>query len=114
MILISGADGFIGEELRKLLSKKKIPYKKIKTRQILKKKKVFFKKISHFIHLGFNFYRKKNNFSKDKNLIYIKKIINLAKIFKFKIIFPVKYYNIRGKIISNKIYPYDKFHYRKK
>ena len=112
MILISGADGFIGEELRKLLSKKKIPYKKIKTRQILKKKKVFFKKISHFIHLGFNFYRKKNNFSKDKNLIYIKKIINLAKIFKFKIIFPstsTYKYTGKKKIISNKIYPYDKY-----
>jgi len=75
MILISGADGFIGEELRKILIKKKIPYKKVKTRQILKKKKFFFKKISHFIHLGFDFYRKKKNFSKDKNLRYLKRII---------------------------------------
>ncbi len=112
MILISGADGFIGEELRKILIKKKIPYKKVKTRQILKKKKFFFKKISHFIHLGFDFYRKKKNFSKDKNLRYLKRIIYYAKIFKFKIIFPstsTYKYSKKMKVISKNIYPYDEY-----
>ena len=44
MILISGADGFIGEELRKLLSKKKFLTKKLKQDRFSKRKKFFLKK----------------------------------------------------------------------
>ena len=61
MILISGSSGFIGKELIKLLKKKKINFKKIKTKDILRKKKSFFENVSIFIHLGFNFHRKKKN-----------------------------------------------------
>ena len=112
MILISGADGFIGESVRRLLTKKKIRYKKIKTKKILNKKKSFFKNVSHFIHLGFDFHKKKKKFSKDKNLIYIKRIVHLSKKFKFKIIFAstsTYKYNKNKKAISNKIYPFDKY-----
>ena len=54
MILVSGSSGFIGKELIQLFKKKKINFKKIRTKDIIRKKKTFFKNISVFIHLGFN------------------------------------------------------------
>lgn len=112
MILISGSSGFIGKELIQLFKRKKINFKKIRTKDIIRKKKIFFKNISVFIHLGFNFHRKRNANKSDNNLQIIKSIIKHAENYRYKIIFPstasYKYFGSK-KIISKKIYPFDKY-----
>ena len=111
MIIISGASGLIGTSLTNLLKKKRLKLKTIKTKQILIKKEAFFKKASHFIHLGFNFY-KKEKYKNDINIRYLKKILYFSKKYRFKIIFPstsTYKYNFKKKIISNKIFSYNNY-----
>ena len=110
MILISGASGFIGSNLKKKLNSKKIKFKIVKTSDLKKKNEFFFKGVKCFIHLGFNFYKHKTTQQKDYNLSIIKSLINKAETCNFKIIFAsTASYKYRGKkkIISKKIYPFD-------
>ena len=65
MLLISGSSGFIGSNLKIILKSKKIKFKVIKTREIKSKNKNFFKGIKYFIHLGFNFHKKKTILKND-------------------------------------------------
>jgi len=112
-ILITGASGFIGTNLKTFLKSKKAKFKTIKTRSILKKRKKYFKDISHLIHLGFDFKKEKKIKKTDKNVLYIKRIIQLSKFYKFKIIFPstcsYKYRKSDKRVISKKIYPLDNY-----
>ena len=84
MILISGASGFIGSNLKTILKSNKIKFKTIKTREIKKKNKFFFKNVTCFIHLGFNFYKKKIKTKQDHNLGILKIIIKFDNIFIFR------------------------------
>lgn len=112
MILISGCTGFIGQEILKLLKRKRVNYKRVKTRDIKNKNNTFFKNVSVFIHLGFNFYRKKKKIKRDDNLQVMRTIIKYAENYKFKIIFPstasYKYFG-QKKRISKNIYPFDQY-----
>ena len=110
MLLISGSSGFIGSNLKILLKFKKIKFKVIKTREIKNKNKNFFKGIKCFIHLGFNFHKKKTILKNDSNLNIIKFLIKKAENYDFKIIFAsTASYKYRGKnkIISHDIYPFN-------
>lgn len=105
MILISGSSGFIGKNLKISFNQKKIKYKTIKTKTILKKKNNFFQDVSCFVHLGFDF-KKKQSGKRDFNVLIIKKILKLSKMYNFKIIFPstcTYKYNKKKKIISKNI-----------
>ena len=110
MLLISGSSGFIGSNLKIILKSKKIKFKVIKTREIKSKNKNFFKGIKYFIHLGFNFHKKKTILKNDSNLNIIKFLIKKAEDYNFKIIFAsTASYKYRGKnkIISHDIYPFN-------
>ena len=110
MILISGASGFIGGNLKKKLNLYKIKYRIIKTSNIKKKNKFFFKGVKCFIHLGFDFRKHKKIKQKDHNLSIMNFLINKAETCKFKIIFAsTATYKYRGKkkIITKKIFPFD-------
>ena len=110
MLLISGSSGFIGSNLKIILKSKKIKFKVIKTREIKSKNKNFFKGIKYFIHLGFNFHKKKTTLKNDSNLNIIKFLIKKAENYNFKIIFAsTASYKYRGKnkIISHDIYPFN-------
>ena len=87
MILISGASGFIGSNLKKKLNSSKIKFKIVKTKNLKKKRNFFFKDIKCFIHLGFNFYKNKTIKQNDHNLDIIKFLIKKAETNNFKIIF---------------------------
>ena len=110
MILISGASGFIGSNLKKKLNSSKIKFKIVKTKNLKKKSNFFFKDVKYFIHLGFNFYKHKITKQNDHNLDIIKFLINKAVTCNFKIIFTsTASYKYRGKkkIITKKIYPFN-------
>ena len=110
MIVISGASGFIGSNLKKKLISQKIKFKTVRTLELNQKKKSFFKGVKSFIHLGFDFYKNVTKKKIDYNLKTIKFLINKAETYKFNIIFAsTASYKYRGqkKKITKKIYSFD-------
>ena len=110
MILISGSSGFLGKNITKSLIKKKILFKTLKTKSISKKRDIFFQQFSCFIHLGFNFMKEKKQI--DTNILILKRIIQLSKKYKFKIIFPstcTYKYDKNRNIINHKIFAFNQY-----
>ena len=82
--MITGYDGYLGNNFCKFLKRKKISYKKLDVSKHFNRN---FSNYSHIIHFQFFISNKKNSEISKKNLFVIKKISNLSLKYNIKIIF---------------------------